>query len=353
MTVAADRLHFILPGRIDQPTGGYRYAARIVAEMRAQGTEVLVHALAGRHPEPDTAARLAAAACLAGLPDGARLVLDGLALPAFEACLRAHRGRLRLHALVHHPLPLEAGLDLATRHAFAALEAALLPCCSSIVVTSPTTRGLLATGYGLDADRIRVVRPGTDRPRGRPAGRISGPTRLLCVATLTPRKGHLRLLAALAHCRDLDWRLVCVGPTDRDPATARAVRAAVSRLGLGGRVRLTGALPEAAMPAQYAAADVFVLASALEGYGMAFAEAMAHGLPIVGTGAGAVRETVPRAAGLIVPVTNREALTRALRAVLSHASLRRRLAAGARRAGRRLPSWPQSAAAFAQAVAAA
>lgn len=343
-------LHLIVPGRLDQPTGGYRYAARMVAGLRAGGQAVAVHELAGRHPVPDAAARQAAAACLAALPDGVRLVLDGLALPAFAGILDDHLGRLRATALVHHPLPLESGLDAATRDALRAVESTLLPRFPRIVVSSPATRAILVADYGLDPARIAAVRPGTDRPARTRRTRPGGPLRLLCVATLTPRKGHLRLLAALAQCRDLDWRLDCVGAVDRDPATARAVRAAIRRLRLGRRVRLLGAVAESAMPAQYAAADVFVLASALEGYGMAFAEAMAYGLPILGTGAGAVRETVPRGAGLIVPVLHRGRFVKALRAILAESLLRRRLAAGARRAGAALPTWPRAVADFAAAV---
>ncbi len=347
-------LHLIVPGPLDQPTGGYRYDARMVDGLRARGCDVTVHELPGRYPAADATARGAAAACLDGLPDGARLVLDGLALPAFVDVLPPHMTRLHAIAMVHHPLPLESGLDPVARETFHAVEAALLPRFPRIVVSSLATRGILAVAYGVDPARIRVVLPGTDRPvrfAGPTRARSGGVLQLLCVATLTPRKGHLRLLDALARCRDLDWTLDCVGATDRDPRTTRAVRAAIARLRLSRRVRLIGAVSQAAMPGHYAAADIFVLASALEGYGMAFAEALAYGLPVVGTGAGAVRDTVPPSAGLIISGKNRYRLIIALRSILSKENLRRRLAVGARRAGSALPSWAESAGAFAAAVA--
>jgi len=87
-------------------------------------------------------------------------------------------------------------------------------------------------------------------------------------------------------------------------------------------------------------ADVFVLPSFHEGYGMVFAEALAHGLPIVATTAGAIPDTVPGDTGLLVPPGDVRALSEALRRVVEDTALRTRLAAAARRAGRRLPDWP-------------
>ncbi len=83
---------------------------------------------------------------------------------------------------------------------------------------------------------------------------------------------------------------------------------------------------------------------------MAFSDAIAHGLPVIGTTAGAIPETVPEGAGLLVPPDDAAALVRALRQLIEHPDARRRLAAGARAAAARLPSWPQAAARFAQAV---
>src|SRR5262249_45047871 len=147
---------------------------------------------------------------------------------------------------------------------------------------------------------IAIVPPGTAKPSSYPPAR-RGPARaLLCVGSLVPRKGHSVLVAALARISDLDWNLLCVGSLDRDPATARAVRRMISATGLGKRVTLTGEWPPSLVERAYRTADVFVMPSFHEGYGMAYAEAIAHGLPIVATTAGAIPEIVPRAAGLLV-----------------------------------------------------
>ncbi|MGH6915239.1 MAG: glycosyltransferase family 4 protein, partial [Geminicoccales bacterium] len=196
---------------------------------------------------------------------------------------------------------------------------------------------------------IRIVAPGVD-PAERAAGSAGGPAQLLCVASLTPRKGHAVLLRALSRCADLDWRLTCAGPTDADAATASLVKATVARHRLTERVRFVGPQFGAALEMLYAGADLFVLASRYEGYGMVFAEAMARGLPIVASGGGAVADTVPEAAGIVVPADD-DALAAALRRMIEDSGYRRRKAEGAWQAGRSLPTWRDAAAAFARALA--
>jgi glycosyltransferase involved in cell wall biosynthesis len=214
-----------------------------------------------------------------------------------------------------------------------------------VIVTSPQTRRDLAA-YDVADARVGVVLPGTEpAPLARGSG---GPdVALLCVASLTPRKGHLVLLEALAALRELPWRLTCVGSPERDPACARAIACAVERHGLGDRVRMVGEQPEAGLQPFYEAADLFVLASHHEGYGMVLAEALARGLPIVATSAGAIPDTVPPTAGILVPPGDPPALAAALRRLLLEPALRRDLADGARAARARLPGWADAARAFA------
>ncbi len=334
-----DGVELVVPGPLDQRTGGYIYDRRIVQGLRALGWPVTVHELAGRFPLVDDLAIEAAREALHAIE--ALPVIDGLALPAF-ADLALPPAWV---ALVHHPLALETGLGVADAEALARLERRLLAAASRVIVTSPQTRRDLA-GYDVAAARVGVVLPGTEAaPLARGSG---GPgVALLCVASLTPRKGHLVLLEALAGLRDLAWRLTCVGSPDRDPPTATAIRAAVRRLGLEDRVRLIGEQPEAGLQPFYAATDLFVLASHHEGYGMALAEALARGLPIVSTTAGAIPDTVPAAAGILVPPGAPAALAAALRRVLTEPGLRQELAAGARAARSTLPSWADAAGTFA------
>src|SRR5262249_54981540 len=115
-------IHLVVPGPLDQATGGYRYSKHMVACWRASGTDVVVHELPGRFPEPDARARDAAATLLAKLRDESRVVIDGLALPAFYERL----ADTRVVALIHHPLGLETGLAQAAARRWLAAEAAAL-----------------------------------------------------------------------------------------------------------------------------------------------------------------------------------------------------------------------------------
>jgi len=343
-------LHFVLPGDPATRTGGYAYDRRIAAGLRALGCDVHGHALDASFPFPDAAALRHAGAVLQALDDDACVLVDGLALGAMPDVAAAHGGRLRIVALVHHPLAAETGLDSARAAALAASERRALAATRGVVVTSAATAADVAA-YGVPPARIRIVEPGTDpAPQARGArGGTAAPVALLCVATLVPRKGHALLLDALAALRALPWQLTCVG-APRDPATAAALCEQLERLGLADRVTFAGELDAAALETRWDAADAFVLAAHHEGYGMACAEALAHGLPLVATRAGAVAQFAPANAALLVPPGDGLALREALRRFLTDAALRTRLAAGARRARTALPTWNAAARRMASAL---
>jgi len=338
-------LHFVHPGPVTRRTGGTIYDCRMADTLRAAGRTVVLHELDGDFPHCGAATEDAAGRLLAGFPDSARVVIDGLALPAFRSSLAEHAGRLRFSALVHHPLADETGLDAVERGRLFDTERQALRHACAVIVPSAAMAGRLAE-FEVQPERLCVVPPGTD-PALRAGGGGTDRLSLLCVASITPRKGHLILLAALERCRDLDWQLTCAGPTALDPACCDQVQAAVALHRLGDRVVFTGTRTGHALEALYDGADLFVLASAYEGYGMAFAEAMARGLPVVASGAGAVAETVPEAAGILVPVGDVGALAAALRRVMADPTIRRAKADAAWAAGQALPDWPEAARRFA------
>lgn len=338
-------IHVVLPGRLDRPTGGSVYDRRMVEGLRALGREVAVHPLAESFPHPSAADLAQAEAVLAGLPDGALVVVDGLALGVLPETAARHAGRLRLVALVHHPLAEETGLDRATADAFRASERAVLALVRRVVVTSPSTKGTLLRDYGVHLDDVSVVVPGTDPAP--PAEGSGGPgLALLSVGALVPRKGHDVLAKALMPLADRPWRLTIAGP-ERDPATAALLKSLIENAGLGGRIRLAGAVSDEDLAALYHRADLFVLASHHEGYGMVLSEAAARGLPIVSTTGGAIPATVPAGAGVLVPPGDVDALSRTLARLMDAPDELAVLRGRAMEARGRLPDWPAQAAAFA------
>lgn len=342
------RLHLVLPGDPQTATGGYHYDRRMAAELRALQWQVEVVPLDASFPAPTPDALAHADETLAMLENDALVMIDGLALGAMPEVALRHAGRLRLVALVHHPLALESGLSAARARDLELSERRALQAARRVIVTSPET-ALALQRYAVRADRLDVIEPGTDdvplaRLRGpRSDGSVRDALSLLCVATLSARKGHELLFKALSALQDRAWHLTCVGSRELDPATARRLTTLLEQRALASRVTLTGAVSDATLQSHYLAADVFVLPTRYEGYGMAVAEALMHGLPVIATLTGAIPRLVPDTAGLLVPPGDARALQAALARVLDEPGLRQRLGEGARRARQGLRRWPQAA----------
>ena len=334
------------PGPLDARTGGYIYNRRIAEGLRHHGWPLDVLELDSSFPYPTSAGLDHADHALADIRSGTIVMIDSLALGAMTHLMARERDRLHLVALVHLPLAANVGLDEHTAARFAKDEGHALGAAALVIVTGRAALPLIAR-YGVAANRIMVVEPGTDRPAQMRRARDSAadiaareaPLELLCVANVNAGKGHETVLEALAGIVHLPWRLTCAGSLTRDPVTVARVRFAVARLQLEDRVSLVGELDGQRLADVYDRADVFILASERETYGMAVAEALAHGLPIVATMTGAIPELAGHDAGLLVPVRDTEALATALARVLSDDRLRARLADGARRRSQRLPTW--------------
>lgn len=335
-------VHFLHPGSLDTRTGGYIYDRRVVDGLRGRGRDVRTIRLAESFPHPAPAELAEAAQAMAEIPDGAVTIVDGLAFGAMPDIAMNEAGRLSLVALVHHPLCDETGTDPVAADALYRSERRALLAARHIVCTSPATAARLAD-FDVEASRISVVEPGVDQADPAPADRPDGVFRLMTVGTLIRRKGYDVLIDALARLKDLPWQLSIVGSPDRDPGTAAMIRAKLAGSGLAGRVRLAGELDTAGLEAVWAECDLFVFASHYEGYGMVIAEAVARGLPIVSTRAGAVADTAPAEASMLVPVGDAQALADAIGLVLSDDAVYRRLRAGALGAREGLRGWDEVA----------
>ncbi|MGQ0574608.1 MAG: glycosyltransferase family 4 protein [Pseudonocardia sp.] len=350
MTRPGRVVHVVLPGDVDdpaRPSGGNVYDRRVCRGLAAAGRAVREHAVAGPWPRPGAGARRELAAVLAAVPAGETVVLDGLVACGVPDVVGPHAARLRLAVLVHLPLGDEAGLDPASAADLAAREGYTLRAAATVVATSAWAARRIAALHGRAA---HVVAPGVDPAPVAPAE--AGGTRLLCVGSITPTKGQDLLVEALARVADRDWTCRFVGPLTRDRAHAAAVAALVRAHQLDDRVELTGPLTGADLDAAYARADLLVLPSRRETYGMVATEALARGVPVLAAAVGGVPETLGEAVvpGLLV-APEPGALAAALRRWLDDGELRRaaRAAAARRRPG--LPGWDRTARRLAEVLA--
>jgi glycosyltransferase involved in cell wall biosynthesis len=342
-------LAFAVPGDLDTPTGGYVYDKRMIAELRRLGWDVEVIDLGDEFPRPSDPARKHAQQKLATVPSEVPVVIDGLALGVLPDAAAVLSRTHRLIALVHHPLALESGLTSAEASALRASERAALAQAHHVVTTTRTVVHTLAADYDVPLAKLSTAPPGSDKV-AQARGSGSDTLALLAVGALVPRKGYDVLIGALATLTGLPWRLTIAGDRTRDPATAQQLAADIARHDLTGRIELAGAVSDECLDALYDGADLFVLPSRYEGYGMAFAAAVARGLPVIGTEAGAIPEAVPAGAGILVQPDNMPALAAALRRLITDARERGRIAAAARIAAAQLPTWADSAVLFSRAL---
>ncbi len=340
-----DKVWFAVGGDLNRPTGGNIYDRRIVEALRGQGWAVTVVPLTGHFPNADGGAVEHGERIFESLPDGCMLVIDGLVLADLWAVVQRQRGRIGMLAIIHYALAQAQGLPGHERQRLCAQERAGREAMDRIVVTSPYMARVLEND-GVRAKRIGVVEPGVDDAPIHRGSRAEAVT-LLCVASVTEHKGALILIRALAQLENTAWRLIWVGGLTREPATVQAMKREIADLGLAARIEMTDEIPHERLGAIYDRADLFVLASFHEAYGMALSEALMRGLPIVSTTAGAIPDVVPGSAGLLVPAGDITALAEALRRVIDDRALRARLAAGAARARRQLRDWGAAGTQFA------
>jgi glycosyltransferase involved in cell wall biosynthesis len=321
----------------------------MIAELEHLGWTVDLVDLGDGFPWPSDETRAAAQTQLLAVPVGRAVVIDGLASGVLPEVTAQLQSRHPLIALVHHPLAMESGLSAGQSDLLRASERAALATTNHVIVTSAATARYLIGDYAVPPERITVACPGTD-PAPMAQGSQDGVVRLLSVGAIVPRKGFDVLIAALATLLDLPWRLAIVGDRSRHPETAAQLDAHIRRHNFGDRVAVHGTVSPEHLAELYASADLFALASRFEGYGMAYAEAIAHGLPIVGTNAGAIPDTVPAGVGVLVAPDDSAALASALRKVIGNPGERRRMGASARAAASHLPTWRESAEIFSRAI---
>jgi glycosyltransferase involved in cell wall biosynthesis len=337
-------LSFAISADYARLTGGWIYDHKLLQGLSARGWQVRRLTLPAGFPEPSPVVRAQSAAAFSAIADHSVVLVDQLCLGVLPEVAAAEGRRLRLVMIVHHPLALEGYRPAPDRGSLARAERAALSHVAAVIATSPSTARALIREYAVPADRIVIALPGVDR---QPLARGSGGrvVNLISLGAVVPRKNHGLLFRALAGLERLPWRLTVVGNLARARDHVGALRGMITASGLSARIRLAGELPADRLAQLWSEADLFVSSSRHEGYGMAIAEAFAHGVPVVTTYAGAAGAWVGRRGAKIVRDDSVAGLRAALREVIVGQAQRALLRRGAVARRRSLPSWEATAAA--------
>ena len=336
------KILFIIPGDINLPTGGYIYDRTILERWQQLGINYELISLDGNFPFPTTAEKKKALDRISDFPRADIAIIDGLAGGALPEFLETLATKMKVVALIHHPLCLENGLTEEQSKQLERSEADGLKFVTGIVTSSTTTAETVTDLFNISVP-LQPIEPGVERGEVNSKQIARGPVNLLCVGSIIERKGHRVLFEALSELTDLDWHLDCIGKTDFDPALYDGLERYLAENNLSSRITFHGAVDSSKLQNAYMNADLFVLPSLYEGYGMVYAEAIVRGIPVIATTAGAIPQTVPDGCGLLVEPNDVPSLKEALKKALSHEDLRSKMRLSCYEAEPNFPTWESSA----------
>ena len=308
----------IIYGRLDALTGGWIYDRLMVEHLRAQGHTVEVISLKQRNYVRNLADNFSPSFYRRLLDHDCQLLLqDGLAHPSLVGLNQRIKRRRScpLVTIVHQVLcrqPLKRYQQLI----YQAVERRYFKSVDGFIFNSETTRANVETLVGRQRPAV-VAYPGGDRLGCLASDAVvearcrrAGPLQLILVGNLTPNKGVLPLIAGLSRLPPESWRLSLIGSLTMDRAYVQQVRSLIDRLGLGNRIDMPGPLDGHELAERLNDSQVFVLPFSYEGFGVACLEAMAWGLPVVGSTRGALKEFVYDGInGVLIPPGDMTAFT--------------------------------------------
>lgn len=345
------KCHFVIPGSLNQISGGYLYDKHIIDQLKASDHEIIIHEIEGSFPIVEDHTKRSLIKIVEKMPMNEIVIIDGLALIASERILQEFHDRIRFVGLIHHPLYMETGLSDKEREFLFDVESMLILRFKHLITTSEYTKNELRK-LNVPDRLISVVRPGIIKNRARLLDKTKQEMRktkivkLLCVASFIPRKGYWELIEALSQSKSGNWELTCIGGTDWNKEYFVKIQMKIKNSGLSSKIAIVGEVAYQQLRNYYLAADIFVLPSYYEGYGMVFGEALNFGIPIISTTGGAIPSVVPPNAGILTEPGNINQLVTALSSLIDNPEQRKLLSRGALNEAKLLPTWKQSGAEF-------
>jgi glycosyltransferase involved in cell wall biosynthesis len=346
-------IRFLVPANIHHNSGGNVYNAKLAGALRGLGVNVEMLSVDGSWPDSTAKERRRLGSLLGAWEPAGEATADSVTIvDGLVACgvpdeiEYAAASRQQVCVLLHMPsLSHSEGEKRALRAA------------AGVICTSSWAAEAVRERYGITSSRVAL--PGTDPA---PVSAGSDPPHIIAVAALLPNKDQLLTVAALARLQDLAWTASLVGADDADPGYAELVKTAIASQGMEQRVRLTGQLAGEALEAEWNRANLSLLVSRAETFGLVVTESVAHGLPVIvreGTGAvealglaagsntqpeGATAALPGAAIELPAPDTSHPAmLATTIRRWLLEPGLRSSWRAAALAARERLPGWESTA----------
>jgi glycosyltransferase involved in cell wall biosynthesis len=330
-------LYFLITGNLHSLTGGYLYNTHMINGLKEKGYTVNVLATDWQWKDIDELEKI----CrynLEKLPHGTCIVVDSLILASLHQIIQEFRKRLIFLGLIH--LPSSYDILSGVQGELAREELIALDHVRQVIVTGRFTFDLLCHA-GLNPVKIRIVEPGTDLfPRKKRYKAV--PSELLCISNYSSLKAQDMMIRALYRLADRDWTLHLYGSMDRDREYTASVRSLIQQLKMEHRIYMHGIVERDEISGVFLNADLFLLPSLFESYGMVLTESLAHGIPVVTTLAGNLPCTVPAGMGLLIEPGNEEQLAEAICSLFDDPKKYSNLCAAASQYFRQVRSWEKA-----------
>ena len=254
---------------------------------------------------------------------------------------------------IHHPVTVDREVDIRNArgwmkvklyrwYSFLGMQKFVARRMDRILAVAESSANDTSKSFKIPRENFRVVYNGIDTTLFHTNGSSpKRPNSLIVVGGYSPIKGLTHLLKAMTLVKnDMDLKLTIIG----GPPDGKYSSGLVSEYGLQDSVTFTGRISHEELVKQYGASQVAVVPSLYEGFGFPAGEAMACGLPVISSSAGALPEVVGRdgEAGVLVPPADPEALAAALKRVMADEEMRRRMGAAARKRVETLFTWEQA-----------